>query len=99
MKRIGNFLFNGIAKMPWIFFAAAILCWAYSELFMGGINWRNDAYEQQFAILSILSIATTVLMVLFPVVAICMLIYNPKNWRRTAMRPCAEPTAPSILPK
>ena len=68
--------------MPYIFFVALLLCWLYSIIFMGGISWQNNAYEEHFPLLAMLSIATTSLMLLFPAVVICVLIYNYRKWKK-----------------
>lgn len=82
MKRILRFLFNGYGKMPYFFFAVLAGCWCYSLAFMKGVNWKNDGYERHFPILSAMSVATTSLMLLFPAVAVSLLIYNYRLWRR-----------------
>lgn len=68
--------------MPWFFFASALLCWLYSVVAWGGISWQRDAYEHHFPVLNILSITTTVLMALFPVVALGVLVYNHRKWKK-----------------
>lgn len=81
MKIIAKFLLNGYSKMPRIFFAAVLLCWLYSIVAWGGINWQNDAYEKHFPILAILSHTTGFLLFLFPLVVVAVLIFNYRKWR------------------